>query len=168
MPNKPDQPATHGPVQGATHQDASLILRLYEIRREERMREARAFMLHTYGVETLEEHRSLCPPASKNDASFRMVVSYWDMASSFVTSGILNEELLLKNNGELLLVWARIHKIVPAIRQVLNDLTMWSSLEQVATSGIAMINRTSPGAWEARLKTVWRPNRESLTQTAAN
>ena len=31
-----------------------------------------------------------------------MVVSYWEMVSSFVTSGVLNQELLFQSGGELL------------------------------------------------------------------
>ena len=123
-------------------------------------------MFRQYCAESVDEHRALCPPGSTNDSSFRMVVSYWEMACSFVIAGILNEELLVKNNGELLLVWARIEKIVPAIRQFLKDPTMWNSLELVAKAGIEAMNRTSPGAWETRLQTIWKPNRATVAAAA--
>ena len=150
------------PMQTAGPDEAMLILKLYELRRDERMREARDFVFRQYAANTIEEHAALCPAGSKNDASFRMVVSYWDMACSFVIAGILNEELLLKNNGELLLVWARMGAIVPAIRAFLKDPTMWDSFELVAKSGIEAMKKRHPGAWETRLETIWRPNRASV------
>ena len=61
------------PMQTASVEEASLILRLYELRRDDRMREARDFMFRQYSAESIEEHRVICPPGSKNDASFRMV-----------------------------------------------------------------------------------------------
>src|SRR5689334_11559267 len=98
----------------ASHEDAQLILRLYELRREDTLRKARAWFVQNYHVTTLEESNALCPPGSEQNAFLRMVTSYWEMAASFVVCGVLNQELFFQSNQELLLVWTRVRGIVPA------------------------------------------------------
>lgn len=132
----------------ATYDDVNLILKLYELRREERMREARRWM-SGLKAKTLAELRSECPPGSDQDASLRMVLSYWDMAASFVTSGVLNRELFLQNGGELLFVWTKIQDIVPELRQTFNSPKYLSNMETVAKAMIDNMNRANPKAYEA-------------------
>ena len=85
----------------STYDDANLILRLYELRREERMRAARKWFMESFGPETLADFRALCPPGSENNASFRQVSTYYEMVASFITSGVLNEELYFQSGGFL-------------------------------------------------------------------
>ena len=75
----------------ATYEDANLLLRLYELRREERLRNARDWFMKNFRARTMEEFQKLCPLGSKENAFYRMVVSYWEMAASFVTGGILHQ-----------------------------------------------------------------------------
>src|SRR5437763_17211332 len=100
----------------ATYDDANLVLRLYELRREEKMRKAREWFGQNYRANTMEEAMQIIPMGSETNAYFRMVVSYWEMAASFVTSGVLNQELFFESNGELLFVWERVKPILPAFR----------------------------------------------------
>jgi hypothetical protein len=136
-------------AQQSTYDDANLILRLYEIRREERMRKARAWFGKSYKARSMEEHLKLCPPGSDEDASFRMITSYWEMAASFVTSGVLNEDLFLQSGRELLFVWERIKDIVPAARQAYKSPNVHRHMETVANAFIASDNKHAPGAYEA-------------------
>ena len=70
-----------------TYDDANLILRLYEMRREARMRQARAwFTSKCKGVQSFEELMKLAPPGSDENASFRQVVTYWDLVASFIAA----------------------------------------------------------------------------------
>ena len=89
----------------ATYEDANLLLRLYELRREERLRKAREWFIKNFHASTMEEFQKLCPLGSKENAFYRMVVSYWEMAASFVTGGILHQSLFAQNSRELLFVW---------------------------------------------------------------
>ena len=116
----------------ATHEDANLLLRLYEIRREERLRKAREWFTKNFHASTVEEFQRLCPLGSEENASFRMVVSYWDMAASFVTEGILHEKLFTQNSRELLLVWERICNIAPSVRESFHNQNLFRNLEAVA------------------------------------
>ena len=130
--------ATTSKVQGpATHEDANLLLRLYELRREERMRKAREWFMKNFHASTMEEFQKLCPLGSEENASYRMVVSYWDMAASFVTAGILHQQLFTQNSRELLFVWERIRDIAPALRESFKNANIARNLETVANAMVA-------------------------------
>src|SRR5262249_38282102 len=72
-----------------TYDDVSLILKLYEMRRDEKLRAARGWFAANFKVKTIEEWQKLCPPGSDPNASYRMVTSYWEMVASFITGGVL-------------------------------------------------------------------------------
>jgi hypothetical protein len=133
----------------ATYDDANLLLHLYELRREPKMREARAWFVSSFKPKTLAELQALCPPGSDNNAQMRMVTSYWDMAASFVTAGVLNPELFFVNNRELLVVWLRAQHVVAELRTTFKDPGFWKNLETVGNQYAEYLNRTSPGTLEA-------------------
>ena len=80
----------------------------------------------------MEEFQKLCPLNSEENAFYRMVVSYWDVAASFVGGGVLHEGLFTQNSRELLLVWERIHDIRTGVAQDLQERkqlrTRWSRI----------------------------------------
>jgi hypothetical protein len=101
----------------AKHEDAQLILKLYELRREEKLRSARDWFASQFFPESIDDFKAVFAPGSPHNAHFRMVVSYWDMAASFAVAGALNPELLLESSGELCLVWAKLEKFIGQIRE---------------------------------------------------
>ena len=125
-------------------EDANLILRLYELRREPRMRQARSWFMSSFHASTVEEYQRLCPPGSEENASFRMMVTYWDMAASFVASGALNAELFYENNQELLWVWERLRDLLPEARTLGKNPIQLRSLEKVAQGHIAWLKDNAP------------------------
>lgn len=136
----------------ATHEDVNTILRVFELRRDEKMRRARDWFFNTYkGVTSVASHQQLCPPRSEEDAYFRMVVSYWDMVASFMTSGVLNRELFFESGREMLIVWLRIEPVVPEVRTALRDPHAFTNLEQIARDYIDWLDARSPGHFD-----VWR------------
>jgi len=140
----------------ATYDDARLIVELYEMRREERLRKARAWFVGSFRPKTAADLAALCPPGSDESASYRMVVTYWEMVASFLTSGVLNKELFYQSGRELLLVWERLREVVPELRQQQKDPHHYGNLEAAATDFIEYMNRRSPGAYEAFVKRVHR------------
>ena len=132
----------------ATYDDVNLILKLYELRREDRLREARIWFAGLK-VKTLAELQAACPPGSEQDASVRMVTSYWEMVASFITSGVLNQDLFQQSGGELLFVWTKIQDAIPELRKAFNNPKYLSNLETVAKSMIDNMNRANPKAYEA-------------------
>ena len=141
-------------VPKATYQDVDLILRLYEMRRETRMREARRWFATHFKARTMDEFHVMCPPGSEPNASYRMLTSYWEMVASFVMSGVLNQELFFQSNREFLFVWERIRDLTPAYRQAVSSPIEWKNLEAVADTYVQWWNQRAPGAYDAFVKRV--------------
>ncbi|MBI2686923.1 MAG: hypothetical protein HYX27_11460 [Acidobacteria bacterium] len=133
----------------STYDDANLILRLYELRREDRMRSARKWYMESFGPDTLAEFRQLCPPGSDTNASFRQVSSYYEMVSSFITSGVLNEELYFQSGGELFLVYIRLEPFLAEMREAFKNPGMYKNLQSVASRYADYVNRNDPQAADA-------------------
>jgi len=138
----------------ASHDDANLILRLYELRREERMRKARAWFVESYHAETLEESHKLCPPGSAENASLRQMVTYWEMVASFLNAGILNKELFYKNGMEMLLTFERIRPVMPEMRAMRKNPNLYGELEKASEEYIEWMNAQAPEAFETFAKMV--------------
>ena len=135
----------------ATYDDANLILRLYEIRREEKLRAARAWFVSHFKPKTMADVTALAAPGTDANASFRQVVSYWDMVASFVTAGVLEEELVFQNSRELLLVWLRMRPIAEEARAANKDPNAWKNLQTVAESYIRYLGPEVSDAFASRV-----------------
>ena len=133
----------------ATYDDVNLLLRLYEIRREERMRDARRWFAKDFKVKTLAEFDALCPVGSVENESYRMVTSYWEMVASFVATGVLSKTVFFESGRELLYCYERLQPILPAIRERNKDPRYFRNLETVAKDYIAWYEEQAPGAHEA-------------------
>lgn len=139
----------------ATYDDVNLVLRLYELRREAKLRAAREWFAGTLRARTLEELDQACPEGSEASAYFRMVASYWEMVASFLTAGVLHEELFYQSGGEMLLVWEKIKDLLPALRRRCANPLLYRNLEQAAGRYIRWLNQQAPGAYDnfaARLR----------------
>jgi hypothetical protein len=133
-------------------QDAQLILQFYELRREPRFREARAFMASRFKARTLQELNEICPPGSDENAYFRQVTSYWDMIASIVKRHLVDKELFFETNGEITVVWERIRPLVPALREAWVSPRFLSNLEQIALEREAYVEEKAPGSLAAMRK----------------
>ncbi|MGE5245215.1 MAG: hypothetical protein ACM3SQ_13380 [Betaproteobacteria bacterium] len=132
-----------------TFDDVNLILRLYEIRREARMRQARAWFLAKFKPRTWQEAQALIPAGSEENASYRMVTSHWEMVASFLTSGVLNRELFYQSGRELLVCWERMRDLVSDIRTANNNPLEFTNLERAAAAYVNWWTNQAPGAYEA-------------------
>jgi hypothetical protein len=102
----------------ATPADAEIILRLYELRREPVMREARAWVGGQFWPATLEEYLAVAQnPADPHNAFLRQVLSYWEMAAAMVLHGAVSAELFVDCNGEGFFLLAKFVPILDAIRE---------------------------------------------------
>jgi len=132
-----------------THDQADLLLRLYELRREPRLREARAWFGKNFDAKTPEELNQKYPMGSEGNVSFRMVVSYWEMVAALVTAGVLNQDLFFQTNGELLFVWERVRELVPAFRAMSKNPNAWRNLEDVGNAFIKRMEANGPETYPA-------------------
>jgi hypothetical protein len=133
----------------ATYDDAKLILQLYEMRREPRLREARKWFTASFKPKSYDDFLAMCPPGSEPNASYRMVVTYWEMVASFLTSGVLHPELFYQSGREMLFVWERVRDILPALRDVYKHPRELKNLEEASIAYIAWWRQHAPGAHEA-------------------
>ena len=97
--------------------DADLILKLYDLRREQTMRDARNWFF-TFNPQTPEDFMEVL--MGDKSGYYRMVVSYWDMAASLVNHGAIDADMFNDANGEHIFVYAKIVPFLPALRQMGN------------------------------------------------
>ncbi|MDR3726401.1 MAG: hypothetical protein P4K86_05105 [Terracidiphilus sp.] len=102
----------------ATPSDAEIILKLYELRTEAVMREARAWVTGKFWPATAEEYFAVAlNPADPHNAYVRQVLSYWEMAAAMVVHGALSAELFVDCNGEGFFLLAKFAPFLEAIRE---------------------------------------------------
>lgn len=120
----------------ATAQDAHLIMKLYDLRREPEMRKARNWWLVDFWPQNVDDFLKVANafPSQENNW-IRQVGGYWDMAASFVLQGALSEELFLQPgcSGEMFFLFAKIQPFLKELRQKMNNPDAWSNIEKVAT-----------------------------------
>jgi hypothetical protein len=132
------------------HHDAELLLRLYELRREEKLRLARDWFLQEFYPTSFENVIKQLAPGSKENTYYRMVVSYWDMAASIVNHGLIHEDFFFENAGELWAIWMKIEPLVPRLRSMFNDPHAYENLDRAARKYEAWMEKRSPGALATR------------------
>jgi len=109
------------------YQSADLILKLYDLRREEKMREARTWW-ETYFPETLDDIlQTLLNPES--GAKLRMVVSYWEMGAGLVNRGAIDEDMYNESATEQFLIFAKIYPFLSQIRETFASPDFLKNLE---------------------------------------
>jgi len=110
------------------HHDAELILKLYDLRREKTMREARNWFFQ-FNPQSPKDFLDVL--TSDKSGFYRMVVSYWDMACSFVSNGAIDEQMFNDANGEHIFVYAKVEPFLEALRAESNNPEYLAHLEKV-------------------------------------
>jgi len=95
-------------------EEAGLILKLYELRREETMRKARDWYFRDFNPESIADFTNAM--FSEHSGHLRMVVSYWDMAAALVNDGAISLDLFNNANGEHIGVFSKIEPLLGEIR----------------------------------------------------
>ena len=106
---------------------AELILKLYELRREAVMREARNWFF-SFNPESFEDVQRAA--MGEDSAYLRMVTTYWDMACSFVNHGAIDPGMFNDANAEQLFVFAKLQPFLEEIRASNGNPNAFRHLEQ--------------------------------------
>ena len=115
----------------ATPADAEIILRLYELRTEALMRQARAWITGEFWPTTADEFFAVAEnPADPHHAWLRQVITYWEMAAAMVLHGAVSAELFVDCNGEGFFLLAKFAPILDDIREK-NPTFMIGSSEEI-------------------------------------
>jgi len=100
-------------MRAPNYQDAEIVLRLFDLRREAKLREARSWMGSFY----CDSAQELLDAYGAPDAYLRMVAGYWDIATSLVNHGVVHRGLFIEGGGEAFFLWAKIGEWVPGFRE---------------------------------------------------
>ena len=150
------------------HEQVNLMLRLYDIRREPRLREAREWFMMNFHPTTAEELMKACPPGSQENAFMRMVISYWDMTVNIVNRGLIDEEFFFENSGEQWVVWENVKPVLNAWRTVFKNPHVFENLEKHCTRFEAWREQRAPGTSEAMRQMMAQMLQASKAKTAGN
>ena len=113
------------------HEDADLILKLYDLRRETVMREARNW-LFTFNPTSIQDVMEVMTVMTGEQSGYmRMVLSYWDMACAMVVNGAIDEDLFNQTNGEQMVVFMKIEPVLQDLRAMFDNPEFLKSLETV-------------------------------------
>ena len=107
--------------------EADLILKLYDLRREAVMREARNWFFQ-FNPQNTQDFLDVL--TSDKSGQYRMVVSYWDMACSLVNNGAIDAQMFNDANGEHIFVYAKMEPFIPEIREQTGLPTFLAQLEK--------------------------------------
>ncbi len=111
------------------YESADLLVKLYDLRREATMREARNWYFREFNPSTVDEVMQVM--GGPNSGHFRMVTSYWDMAASFVNNGAIDEQMFNDANGEQLGVFMKIEPYLAEFRTKMGNAGYLTNLEKV-------------------------------------
>ena len=110
-----------------TSEDADLVLRLYDLRREAKLREARDWMGNFYPDSAEDLYKAYM---STENNHLRMVAGFWDMAAALVNQGVLHRGLFAETGGEAFFTWAKVGEHVPGFREKSGNAGFLANLER--------------------------------------
>ncbi len=144
-------------------EDVNIILRLYELRREETMRKARDWFTTDFNPESTQDLLAVMVSPEHN-AAYRMVTSYWDMAAAFVNHGSIEEQLFNDIHFEQIAVYAKIQPFLAEFRAATNAPYYLTHLEQLVRrmpdveERLATMRRFMKRRLDAKSKTAAHPS----------
>ncbi len=115
-------------------EEAELILKLYDLRREAVMRQARQWFVMEFNPQSIDDVKAAM--FSEHSGHLRMVMSYWEMAAALVNDGAISRELFDRTNGEHLVVFSKLEPLVKDMRAAFGERSL-ENLEKLieATPG---------------------------------
>jgi hypothetical protein len=119
----------------SSYESADLILKLYDLRREEVMRKAREWYMKEFHPQSAQDVVGVL--RGQHSAYFRMVTSYWEMAASFVNNGAIDWKMFMDANpGEPVNVFVKLYPHLEELRSMFaskyeDDTQAFQHLEQV-------------------------------------
>jgi hypothetical protein len=99
------------------YEEANLLLKLYDLRREETMRKARDWYFRDFNPQSFEDFTDAM--FGEHSGHVRMVMTYWDMAAALVNHGAISVDLFSETNGEYLGVFSKIELLLPQMRAMI-------------------------------------------------
>ena len=108
---------------------ADLIIKLYDLRREATMRKARDWMFSFNPTSVEDVEKTMMDP--EVGGYLRMVLSYWEMAATFVNNGAIDLEMFNDTSGEHMGVFAKVEPFIEELRVKWQQPKAFRHLEKV-------------------------------------
>ncbi len=115
-------------------EEAELILKLYELRREEAFRKARTWYAVEFNPQSAEDIINIMRSGHPSSAAYRMVTTYWEMAAALVNFGSIDAGLFHAANTEHMAIYAKVEPFIKEVRAAFGLPLYLAELERVATS----------------------------------
>jgi hypothetical protein len=112
------------------YENADLLMRLFDLRREAKLRDARSWVIRSFSPNSPEDYAAVL--ASEDSAKLRMVLSYWDMAASFVVHEAIAAPMFHATCGEMLATYCKVEHMLSEIREHTGQAGLLGNVEQVA------------------------------------
>jgi hypothetical protein len=142
--------------------NAELLLQIYDLRREERLRAARAWLLPNFAAKSLKEFMELYPPGTDHNAYYRQAVTYWDMVAAIVNRGMIDEDLFFETTNEAMITWLRVREVALEMRESRKNPLYLRNLETLAEKQEKWLMTRAPDAMGETRKMI-----EGLKKAAA-
>ena len=136
----------------ATHEQVNLMLKLYDMRRENRLRDARDWFAANFHVKSFDDVMRVCPPGTQQNTYMRMVVGYWEMVASIVNRGLINEDFFFENSGEQWAVFELVKPVIGGWRTTFSSPKFLSNLEEQCKRLEVWREKHNPGSNAAMRK----------------
>ena len=127
-------------------ESADLILKLYDLRRESIMREARAAVASKFRPQNVDEALAVLKQDHPLNTAIRQVVSYWEMVYGMMKWGILHTDFALESTGEGMVLYAKMEPYLAEVRAQKTGV-QFNNFEWVATqteAGKKLMERLRP------------------------
>jgi len=131
-----------------THEQGELMLKLYEIRREDKLREARKWYFANFNPTTFDDVVKYFMSPGEEGGYIRMVATYWDMVANYASRGLLDEEFLFETTGEQWIIWERLKPVIAQWREAFKNPHTFSKLEAHVQRYEAWREKRAPGSNE--------------------
>lgn len=147
------------------HNDVMAILKLYELRRDAQMRESRQWYFTEFAPKSAMDIIALFRGGERASANFRMITSYWDMASSFVLNGGIDEKMFFDSGTEHIFVYAKIQPFLAEVRQLFHEPEFLLNLETLAMKAPNIKAKLEA---RKRLSALWQKGEKSISADENN
>src|SRR5919206_3578740 len=97
-------------------QAAGILLKLYELRTEAALRQARSWFAFEFHPASARDVLATWLGPGHESAPYRMVTSYWDMAASLVLQGAVPAEMFNAANTEHIALYAKLRPFLAEVR----------------------------------------------------
>src|ERR1700739_1767223 len=129
-----------------TYDEVSVMLRLYDMPLEARLRQARSWFPDHFHPMSPDEMTEKYAPGTDEYNNLRMVISYWEMVASIVNRGLINDELFFESNGEIWVVWGRMRNIVATLLWACKNPRLFANIEETYKRLEAWREKYAPGS----------------------